>query len=181
MKAPMMSPETEELQALEQLTTNELSARYLQLFGQPVRTRHKAYLVRKIAWRMQSLAQGDLTERARRRAAELANDADARVMPPRPAPGTPRPVSAAGGGATRVLKAPAVSAPPDPRLPAVGTAIVRPYKGRSVRVIVRDDGFEYDGQHFHTLSAVAKHVSGSHVNGFRFFRLEGKPGLESKR
>jgi hypothetical protein len=41
-------------------------------------------------------------------------------------------------------------------------------------VIVRDDGFEHDGQHFNTLSAVAKHVSGSHVNGFRFFHLESK-------
>ncbi|MDB5299314.1 MAG: hypothetical protein JWO87_977 [Phycisphaerales bacterium] len=80
-----------------------------------------------------------------------------------------------------MLKAPTVSAPPDPRLPAVGTAIVRPYKGRSVSVIVQDDGFEHDGQHFNTLSAVAKHVSGSHVNGFRFFRLESNPGQESKR
>jgi hypothetical protein len=40
MKAAMMSTDTEDLQALEQLTTSELSARYLQLFGQPVRTRH---------------------------------------------------------------------------------------------------------------------------------------------
>jgi Protein of unknown function (DUF2924) len=173
MKAAMMSTETEELQVLEQLTTNELSARYLQLFGQPVRTRHKAYLVRKIAWRMQSLAQGDLSERARRRAAELANDADARVMPPRPSSGALRSAGTTSGGAPRVLKAP-TTAPSDPRLPAVGTAIVRPYKGRSISVIVRDDGFEHDGQHFNTLSAVAKHVSGSHVNGFRFFRLESK-------
>jgi hypothetical protein len=109
MKATLMSEEIKELHALEQLTTSELSARYLQLFGQPVRTRHKTYLVRKIAWRMQSLAQGDLTERARRRAAELANDADARVMPPRPASGT-RAVGAARGGATRVLTRP----PPSP-------------------------------------------------------------------
>src|SRR3954452_1859713 len=79
----LMSVE-DELAALPAMTTTELCQRYQELFGQPVRTRHKAYLVRKIAWRIQALAEGDLSERARRRAAELANDADVRLMPPRP-------------------------------------------------------------------------------------------------
>src|SRR3954454_12001893 len=122
----------DELAALERMSTNELCERYQQLYGQPVRTRHKQYLVRKIAWRIQALAEGDLSERARRRAAELANDADVRLMPPEPRP-------AAGGGpgaaagATRVLKA--LTGPPaaDRRLPATGAAIVRQYKGRQVR------------------------------------------------
>ncbi|MGI8784124.1 MAG: DUF2924 domain-containing protein, partial [Acidobacteriota bacterium] len=74
-----------ELKALQRLTTGELCERYLELFGQPVRTRHRTYLIRKIAWRIQALAEGDLSERALRRAAELANDADVRVMPPRAA------------------------------------------------------------------------------------------------
>jgi hypothetical protein len=39
------------------------------------------WLVKRIAWRMQALAEGDLSERARRRAAELANDADLRLSP----------------------------------------------------------------------------------------------------
>ena len=38
--------------------------RYQELFGQPVRTRHKAYLLRKLAWRVQELAEGGLSERA---------------------------------------------------------------------------------------------------------------------
>jgi hypothetical protein len=157
----------DELAALAGMSTSELCERYQQLFGQPVRTRHKQYLVRKIAWRIQALAEGDLTERARRRAAELANDADVRLMPPKPRP-------ADTVGATRVVKAP--TAPPgDARLPGPGAAIVRQYKGRQVRVVVLPDGFEYEGQRFKTLTAVAKHVTGCHLNGFRFFRLEPRP------
>ena len=156
-----------ELAELGNITTTELCARYQQLFGQPVRTRHKAYLLRKIAWRIQALAEGDLSERARQRAAELANDADVRVMPPR----ATTPAYTATGG-QRVVRADALA---DPRLPAPGNAIVRPYKGRSIRVVVRDDGFDYEGQRYKTLTAVAKQVTGSHMNGFRFFKLEGRP------
>src|SRR5688500_3863138 len=94
-KAAMSNEIEEELAALPLMTTNELCDRYQELFGQPVRTRHKAYLVRKIAWRVQALAEGDLSERARRRAEELANDADVRLMPPRP----PRHHAGAGDGA----------------------------------------------------------------------------------
>ncbi|MGB2822287.1 MAG: DUF2924 domain-containing protein, partial [Phycisphaerae bacterium] len=72
-----------ELAAMERLTTGELVERYAALTGQPVRTRHRAYLIRKIAWRLQADAEGDLSERARRRAGELANDAEVRLMPPK--------------------------------------------------------------------------------------------------
>jgi hypothetical protein len=58
-----------ELASMERLTTCELAERYAALTGQPVRTRHRAYLIRKIAWRLQADAEGDLSERARRRAA----------------------------------------------------------------------------------------------------------------
>ena len=164
----MMNVVHDELSTLEQMSTNELCERYLNLFGQPVRTRHKAYLIRKIAWRIQALAEGDLSERARKRAAELANDADVRVMPPKAA--TTRPT---GDGGQRVVPAP--PPPGDPRLPAPGTAIIRQYKGNTIRVVVRTDGFEYEGQRYKTLTAVAKQVTGSHMNGFRFFKLEARP------
>lgn len=149
-----------EVAALEGMSTGQLCERYAELFGQPVRTRHRAYLIRKIAWRLQAVAEGDLTERARRRAAELADDAEVRVMPPKVA--TPQPA---------VLKVTDASA--DSRLPAPGTAIVRKYKGRTLRVLVVKDGFEFEGQRYKSLSAVAKAVTGSHCNGFRFFNLEG--------
>ena len=160
---------SDEIATLDRLTTSELCERYSELFGQPVRTRHKQYLVRKIAWRLQALAEGDLSERARKRAAELANDADVRLMPPR----TPA-VSDDASDGRRVVKISA-NAPLDPRLPGVGTAITRQYKGRSICVLVRDDGLEYEGQRYKTLTAVAEHITGSHINGYRFFRLEARP------
>ncbi|MBN1489497.1 MAG: DUF2924 domain-containing protein [Phycisphaerae bacterium] len=158
-----------EIAALDQMTTGELAERYAELHGQPCRTRHRAYLIRKIAWRLQANAEGDLSERARRRAVELANDADVRVMAPRTmlcAPQRHAPI-------TRTKAAAATRAKPyDSRLPAPGSAIVREYQGRTHRVIFRQDGgFEYEGERYRTLSAVAKRITRSHVNGFRFFRL----------
>lgn len=159
-----------ELTALETMTTTALCERYAELHGQPVRTRHRRYLIRKIAWRIQALAEGDLSERARRRAAELANDADVRVMPPRAAEAQTTPADA-------VNNAVATNGghPDDSRLPAPGTSLMREYKGRQVRVVVLPDGgFEWEGAKYKTLSSVAKAVTGQHINGFRFFHLEGK-------
>lgn len=156
-----------ELAALERMTTTELCHRYEQLHGQPTRTRHRQYLIRKIAWRIQANAEGDLSERARRRAEELANDADVRVMPPR--------THATNAAQATVEQTVRLAFNADPRLPAPGTAITRTYKGRTIRVLVSPDGsgFEHEGERYKTLSAVAKAITGSHVNGFRFFRLEG--------
>jgi Protein of unknown function (DUF2924) len=45
-----------------------------------------------------------------------------------------------------------------------------------LQVRVLADGFEYEGEAFPSLSAVAKAITGSHCNGFRFSRLGGKGG-----
>ncbi len=58
-------------------------------------------------------------------------------------------------------------------LPPPGTVLRRPYKGRTVLITVLDDGFEYEGDVYRSLSAVAKAVTGSHWNGNLFFRLKG--------
>jgi len=152
-----------EVAALEQMTVGQLQQRYVEVFGEPVRSRHKQYLIRRIAWRLQANAEGGLSERALRRAEELANIADVRVTPPRTATGVATTASTAPAAAT------------DRRLPPVGTAITRRYKGRTINVIVLPDGFEYDGERYRSLSAVAKAITGSHMNGFRFFQIEGQP------
>ena len=106
------------------------------------------------------MAEGDLSERVRRRAAELANDADLRLNPPKPKDAEP----SAEDEPLRTT---------DPRLPPPGSIATRPYKGGEVQVRVLANGFEYDGETFGSLSAVAKKVTGSHCNGFHFFRLTG--------
>ncbi len=153
-----------EVAKLQAMSTGELAKRYAEVFGEQARSRHKAYLIRRIAWRIQALAEGDLSERARQRAKELANDADVRVTPPKS-----HPVAKASRRASVTA-----TVAGDSRLPEPGGAIVKKYKGRQVRVVVRSDGFEYDGQRYKSLSAVAKAITGSHCNGFRFFGLEGK-------
>jgi len=156
-----------EIAELQEMTTGQLAEKYEQLHGQPTRTRHRQYLIRKNAWRIQANAFGGLSERAKRRAAELANDADIRVMAPKTLVCPPQ----GGDSSTRTLR----MASRDPRIPPAGSAIVRSYKGKKLRVLVLDgEGFEYEGQRYDTLSAVAKHITGSHINGFRFFGLGKK-------
>ncbi|MDI3493646.1 MAG: hypothetical protein PWP17_1530, partial [Desulfomicrobiaceae bacterium] len=79
-----MNPETyKEVQSLERMTVGELKERYLDVFGEETRSNNKTFLKKRIAWRIQALAEGDLSERARKRAKELARDADLRMRAPR--------------------------------------------------------------------------------------------------
>ncbi|MBU0616375.1 MAG: DUF2924 domain-containing protein [Planctomycetes bacterium] len=153
-----------ELAALEQMTVGQLQQRYADVFGEAVRSRHKQYLIRRIAWRLQANAEGGLSERALRRAEELADVADVRVTPPR-----------GGIAADPAQRGGAPSRPSDPRLPPAGAAITRKYKGQTLTVTVLADGFEYAGERYPSLTAVAKAITGSHMNGFRFFKIESKP------
>jgi hypothetical protein len=83
---------TKEMAVLHEMTTRELQEKYRQVFGEPTRMHHKQYLVKRIIWRMQAMAEGDLSERARQRAMELANDADLRIYAPtKPVPTAPGP------------------------------------------------------------------------------------------
>ena len=157
-----------EVAALEAMSVGELRVKYAQVFGEGTRAGNKVWLVRRIVWRLQALAEGDLSERARRRAAELAQDADLRLSPPRVAKDAP--VSANGNGKANHRE------PTDHRLPLPGTILTRWYKGNTLRVQVLPYGFEYQGQVYKSLSAAAKAITGSHTSGYLFFRLEGKGG-----
>lgn len=154
---------TQDVALLERLPIKQLKAKYVECFGETTNSGNRIWLVRRIAWRLQANAEGGLTERAQKRAAELANDADLRVSPPR--------------GRDSVDHSVTVPFRPDPRLPTPGTVIVRQYRGRQIEVLVTVNGFECDGESFKTLSAVAKAVTGQHCNGFRFFNL----GMETTR
>lgn len=150
-----------EIAVLKHMGAAELRAKYAEVFGEETRSRHKDYLVKRIAWRLQSLAEGDLSERARARAAELGNDADIRMSAPRtPAKAAPE--------RTRMAE---IRVSSDKRLPMPGTVIIREYKGRTVAVTVLPNGFEYEGEVYRSLSAVAKAVTGTHWNGYHFFDL----------
>ena len=149
-----------EVAALERLTIGQLRQRFAELFGEATHASNRTWLVRRIAWRLQALAEGDRSERAQRRAAELARDADLRMNPPR------RQTTATTAAPEPVCMA----APVDHRLPPPGTILARPYKGQLVQVQVLTEGFAYAGRVYPSLSAVAKAITGSHCNGYHFFR-----------
>jgi hypothetical protein len=54
----MMDDIATEIAALDQMSTGDLAERYAELHGQPCRTHHRAYLIRKIAWRLQVKRRG---------------------------------------------------------------------------------------------------------------------------
>jgi hypothetical protein len=162
----MHDPRADELAGLVRMTVTQLRARYASLFGEPTRAGNKAWLVKRIAWRLQALAEGDLSERARQRALELANDADLRLSPPR----------SSASALPRIFSTPTpkARAKRDSRLPPPGTILHRPYKGEMLQVKVLRQGLEFEGQVYPSLSAVAKAITGSHCSGFLFFRLTPK-------
>jgi hypothetical protein len=152
-----------EIAVLKDTTVGQLRQKYREVFGEVTRVGNKDFLFKRITWRIQSLAEGDLSERARQPAAEIARDADIRMT-------TPRPPAVSPGAEHRTVTCPA---PPvtDERVPPPGTCLARVYRGRTHHVTILPDGFEYDGQVYRTLSAVAKVITGSHWNGYLFFGL----------
>jgi len=152
-----------EVAALRRMTVGQLRDRYAEVHGEPTRSYHKQFLIRRIAWRLQALEEGDLSERARRRAAELANDADLRLRPP------PR-LRLAEADHGHVVTG-TLNIPHDQRLPIPGTMITRDYRGRHIAVRVLEKGFEFEGEKYRSLTAIAKKVTGSHWSGWLFFGL----------
>jgi len=73
-----------EMAQLRQMSIPALKSRYAELFNEACRANNKAWLIKRITWCLQAPAEGDLPERARQRAAEIANDADLRLSPARP-------------------------------------------------------------------------------------------------
>jgi hypothetical protein len=142
-------PIPKQIAALERMTVGQLQRRYAEVFGEAARSGNKRWLFRRIAWRIQALAEGDLATRAIERSRELARglarDADLRLRPP-PAP----PPTLRAGAATTHL-----AVQRDERVPPPGTILTRPFKGREHRVTVLPNGFEHDGEVYRSLSAVA--------------------------
>ncbi|MGV3483334.1 MAG: DUF2924 domain-containing protein [Planctomycetaceae bacterium] len=151
-----------EVAMMQRMTVDQLRNKYAEVFREPTNGRHKVWLIKRIAWRMQANVEGDLSERARRQAMELANDADIRMTPPRQR-------KTAEDAAVRTAVATVQIEPSQELMP--GTTLQRDYKGRAVRVTVLPDGFEHEGERYKSLTAVAKAVTGKHWNGHHFFGL----------
>ena len=150
------------IEECRKLSLQALRTKYQKLFGESPRSRHKDYLFRRIAWRMQANRYGELSDQARQRALNIADDSDLRL----------RADSASNTGE---------SGPRDRnhrrtdlRLPLPGTVLTRSFKGKTVKVCVLPDGFRYQDRRFRSLSAVAEHITGTRWNGYVFFSLQDR-------
>ena len=151
------------IEQLRGLTVAALKIRFRELFGEESKSSNKQFLFRRIAWRMQANAEGDLSERARRRASEIASDADLRTRAPKGF------VTESSCGAEGSID---YSRPQrDWRLPAPGTLLTRRLEDRQIVVKVLGDGFEYESRRYRSLSAIAREVTGTRWNGLLFFGL----------
>jgi hypothetical protein len=159
-----------EVAAMKRMTVDQLRIKYGDVFGEHTNGRNKDWLVKRIAWRMQANEEGDLSERARKRAMEIANDADIRTTPPR----QPKPSS--GAQERTIIKRQVKIQHSNELLP--GTKLKRAYKGETVSVTVLTSGFEYQGERFKSLTSVAKAITGKHWNGFHFFGLRNPRGAK---
>ena len=142
-----------DVKALAGMRVPDLAKRYLELYGEPTRSRNRQYLIKRLTWRIQERAYGGLTVGA---LDLISKHGD--MLPE-------------GWRMRFAGSPPAETADRDPRLPAVGTVIQRVFDGITYEVRVGDDDFVYRGQRFKSLSAVARRITGTPWNGFLFFGL----------
>jgi len=147
----------QQLAALREMTVNELREKFREVYGEPSRSRNKDYLRKKVAWRIQELAEGGLSDRAREKIDQLAAQTPMRWK-------------------KRAMAEPQANVPTDPtrdpRLPAPGTVIIRAHQGVEHAVTVLVDAFEYRGERVASLSKIARAITGTNWNGFLFFGLQ---------
>jgi hypothetical protein len=138
------------LAALQTAPTADLKAQWRTLFGKAPPPFNRPYLQSRLAYRIQELAYGGLKPETRARLEALGEQLDG------------------GNVVLRRIRA-------DSR-PLPGTRLVREYDGVQHVVTVRADDFEFEGRPYRSLSAIARHITGTRWNGWTFFGLKGRPG-----
>jgi len=134
-----------QIAALAKASLPNLKAQWRDLFGTEAPGINRAYLERRIAYRLQELAHGGLSEATRARLADLAKSADRGSSPRTRMRAQDRPVA--------------------------DTRLLRVWQGVEHSVTVLQTGFDYQGRSFASLSAVARQITGSRWNGPAFFGL----------
>ncbi|WP_223425476.1 DUF2924 domain-containing protein [Tateyamaria pelophila] len=140
------------LAALKAMSVNELKAEWQALFDAPAPNNSRNFLEGRLAYRIQELTYGGPDRETRRMLDLLADEVE---------------------GHTRRKHQIA-----DPRNPVVGTKLIREWDGVAHTVTVLKDGFEWQGRKFKSLSAVARAITGTRWNGYRFFGLRERKRSE---
>src|SRR5687768_10716424 len=65
-----------ELAQMQRMSVNQLQEKFAEVCGEPARSRNKQWMIKRLAWKLQAREYGGLSERAIRRAAEIADTCD---------------------------------------------------------------------------------------------------------
>jgi hypothetical protein len=129
-------------------STHELRLAWRQLYcAEPPRGLSRNLLIRALAHQLQGRTHGGASRALRRRLQTLSGEFES------------------GSGSFNSAL-----------LPKTGTTLVRQWRGRAHTVLVREDGFEYEGQRYRSLSVIADRITGAHWSGPRFFGLTKRAG-----
>ena len=133
------------LAALKSMPVAKLKAEWQTLFGAAAPNNSRAFLESRLAYRIQELTYGSPDRETRRMLDLLADEV--------------------GGVLTRKSQI------DDPRNPVVGTRLIREWNGVDHTITVLRDGFEWQGRPYKSLYAIARAITGTRWNGYRFFGL----------
>ena len=142
------------LAALETRTIQKLQSEWRKLYrAEPPRRLSRDLILRAIAYRIQERTHGGLGLATKRRLNTLAEELKTR--------------GASHFDAAAILKP--------------GTKLVREWHGRTHTVLVAEDGFEFDGQRYRSLTRVATLITGVRWSGPVFFGLRKRSRAASER
>ena len=133
------------LAALKAMTVAELKTEWQALMGSAAPNNSRSFLEQRLAYRIQELTWGGLAKPVARLLDALADEIEGK----------------------KVRK----SVISDPRNPVIGTRLVREWDGVEHVITVLKDGFDWQGRRYKSLSAVARDITGTRWNGYRFFGL----------
>ena len=136
------------LAALKTTPTPELKKQWRDLFDSEPPPFNRRYLESRLAYRIQELAYGGLKPETIRRLEALGEQLDG------------------GNITTRRIRA--------NLMPIAGTRLIREYRGVEQVITVLQDGFEWQGRPYRSLSAIARAVTGTRWNGLVFFGLKSQ-------
>jgi hypothetical protein len=138
------------LAELKTMTMPQLKKEWEKLFNAAAPNNSRPFLEQRLGHRIQELAFGGLTKPIKRAFNALADEVEGK----------------------KVRK----SMISDSRNPVIGTRLLRAWRGTEHTVIVAKGGYDWNGQHYKSLSAIAKAITGTSWNGYRFFGLRAAEG-----
>ncbi len=143
---------------LHQLPMRDLQKRWRDLIGTDPPRYNRKFLTRRLAYRLQELAHGGLSQAARARMDELLAQAGCDEI------GSPRVKKQVARGRRE--------------MPIAGTRLIREWNGQPHEVTAVQGGFAYRGRRYRSLTAIAELITGTHWNGPSFFGVRANARKE---